>query len=74
MDQVQGCSKPVTFEDPLIIDIIMSREATSSVFVGDVIILEKEQLPSASVGTDHVQPVQVDYDLTTKLAVKQIED
>jgi len=38
VDQVQGCSKPMTFEDPLITEIIRSREETSSVFVGDVIL------------------------------------
>lgn len=66
-------SKPMTFEDPLINEIIRSREETSSVFVGDV-NLEKELLSSTYVETIHVHPVQVEDDLTTNMAVKQRED
>jgi hypothetical protein len=39
--QVQGCSKQVTFEDPLITDIIRSREVVASVPVEYVLNLEK---------------------------------
>lgn len=63
----------MTFEDPLINEIIRSREETSSVFVGDV-NLEKELLSSTYVETIHVHPVQVEDDLTTNMAVKQRED
>jgi len=57
VDQVQGCSKPVTLEDPLITEIIRSREETSNVIVGDVIILEKELLSSTFVETVPVHPI-----------------
>jgi len=66
-------SKPMTFEDPLINEIIRSRGETSSMFVGDL-ILENELLCSTSVETIHVHPVQVENDLTTYMTVKQRED
>jgi len=53
----------MTFEDPLIIDIIRSKDATSTVFMGDSIMFEKEIFPSSFTGTDHVQPIQIAYGL-----------
>lgn len=68
--EVQGCSKPMTFEDPLITDIIRFREVIASVPVGDVLNLEKEILPSISIETALVQPLEVEVH-TTDLAKLQ---
>ena len=73
MAQVLGSSKPVTFEDPLVTDIIRSREVVASIPVGDVLNLEKEILPSISIETPIVQPIQVEV-RTTDLAKKQGDD
>jgi len=73
-DQGQGKSKPVAFEDPLIFEIIRSKEETTNELIRDRIIFEEELIPSTSVGTVHVQLVQVVDDLTTDLAEKQRVD
>jgi hypothetical protein len=70
--QVQGCSKHVAFEDPLITDIIRSREVIARMPVEDVLNLEKEIPPSISVETDLVQPIEVED--TTDLANLQGDD
>ena len=57
VDQVQGKSKPMAFEDPLVSDIIRSKEVTSNEFIRDLIIFEEELIPSSYMGTNHVQSV-----------------
>ena len=47
---VQGCSNTVVDEDPIIRDIMRSKEVTTNVLVGDVINLEEELYSSTSVG------------------------
>jgi len=70
--QVQGSSKPVTFEDPLVTDIIRSREVVASMPVGDVLNLEKEIFPSISVETVVVQLIQVEVHTTDWLRNKEM--
>jgi len=63
----------VTFEDPLVTDIIRSKEVVGSMPVGDVLNLEKKILPSISIETTVVQPIHVEVH-TTNLAKKQGDD
>ena len=51
--QHSGCNKIVVDEDPLIIDIIRSREMTTTMNVGDAIKFVEEV--SSTVETLHVQ-------------------
>jgi hypothetical protein len=74
VDQVQGRSKPVAFEDPLVFDIIRSKEVTFNEFIRDLIIFEEELIPSSFVGTVPMQSVQVVDDLTIDMAEKRRED
>jgi len=46
---IQGCSNIVFDEDPIIRDIMRSKEVTTNVLVGDVINLEEELFSSTSV-------------------------
>jgi len=65
--------QPVTFEDPLVTDIIRSREVVASMPTGDVLNLEKEILPSISVETVVVQQIHVEVH-TTDLAKNRGDD
>lgn len=58
--QVQGDSKTVAYEDPIILDIIRSKEVTTNVMVGDVINLEEELFSSTFVGATQVQSTEVE--------------
>lgn len=57
LKKVSGYNKIVIEIDPLIEDIIRSREVTKSVFVG---LSHEEEVANISVGVVHVQPLQVD--------------
>jgi hypothetical protein len=68
VDQVQGKRKPMAFEDPLVFDIIRSKEVTPNEFIRDLIIFEDELIPGSFVGIVPMQ--QVVDDLTIDLAEK----
>jgi hypothetical protein len=55
----QGCSVVVD-EDPIILDIMRSKEVTTNVLVGDVINLEEELYSSTFVGAIQVQSTPVE--------------
>jgi len=59
VDQVQDYNKVVADEDPIVSDLIRSKEVAASVLVGDPIHLDKES-SGISVGIIHVQSIQVD--------------
>ncbi|KAK2440163.1 hypothetical protein QL285_011605 [Trifolium repens] len=61
MNIVQGCgSKAVANEDPLIIDIIRSKEVETSVLVGYVLNIEEELSLNVSVGATPLQFAKVE--------------
>ena len=72
VDQVQNKSKPVAFEDPIIIDIIKSMEVTSREL--GTLSFEEELIPRTYVGTVPLKSGHIVDDLTTEMAEKQRED
>ena len=58
--QVQGCSKTMADEDPIILDIMRSKEVTTNVLVRDIINLEEELYSTTSIGAAQVQPPHVE--------------
>jgi hypothetical protein len=51
-DIVKGCGKTVAIEDPLILDIIRSKEVVANGLVRDVLHIEEEVSPDFSIGAD----------------------
>jgi mevalonate kinase len=68
VDIVSNRTKVVADEDLHLIDIIRSKEAATSVFIGDVLNFEEELSSSISIGADHVHVVQVEEVHTTALS------
>jgi hypothetical protein len=62
---VVDCSKVVADEDPLITDIIRSKEVATSVLVGDILNFEDELSPNTFVGEVPVHVVQIEEVHTT---------
>jgi hypothetical protein len=68
VDTLFDCSKIVPDEDPIIFDIISSKEVATSVLVGDILNHEEELTSNTFVGVDPVLVVQVDEVHITELA------
>ncbi|PNY08940.1 hypothetical protein L195_g005480 [Trifolium pratense] len=70
VDIVPDCTKAkaVVDEDPLLIDIIRSKEVSTGVLVRDVLNVEEELSPSISVGADLVLVAQAEEVRTTDLS------
>ncbi|PNY02121.1 hypothetical protein L195_g025426 [Trifolium pratense] len=64
-DIMQGCSKNVAFEDPLILDIIRSKEI---VIERDVLDIEEELSTGISIGSYHLILEQVEEVPTVDLS------
>lgn len=60
VDEVQGCNKVVTNEDPIVFYILRSKEKADGVTVGDAINLEEELFTSISAEAFSMQSVQVE--------------
>jgi hypothetical protein len=65
VDKMLDCSVVVADEDPLIIDIIRSKEVASSELVGNILNFEDDLFPNTLVGADTVHAVQVEEVHTT---------
>jgi len=70
---VKNCSKVVTYDDPIILDISRSKKVETDVLVGDVINLEKELSASISIGAALVQSTQFE-DVHTSVTEEQREN
>ncbi|KAK2362745.1 hypothetical protein QL285_087780 [Trifolium repens] len=66
-DIVQGCSNTVAFEDPLILDLLKSKEVVANELVGDVLNLGEELSPGISVEADPLHLGQVEEAHTVNL-------
>jgi hypothetical protein len=71
---VDECNKVVTIEDPIVFDILRSKEAADGVTVGDAINLEEELFTSISAQAFPVQSVQVEIIDPTLHNEDQTED
>lgn len=71
---VKDCRKGVADEDPIISDIIRSKEVETSALIRNVINFEEELSTSISVGAARVQSTQIEDVQTTELIEKQGED
>lgn len=70
---VKDCSKVVTYDDPIILNITRSKKVETSVLAGYVINLEKELSTSISVGAALVQSTQFE-DVHTSTTEEQREN
>ncbi|RHN78996.1 putative transcription factor interactor and regulator CCHC(Zn) family [Medicago truncatula] len=71
---VKECRKGVADEDPIISDIIRSKEVETSALIRNIINFEEELSASISVGTARLQSTQIEDVQTTELIEKQRED